>query len=90
VHDFVQIQVSEKLVPVQLHILDYLLERGFVDAQMIQELSSKISRVRYDLAPVMLPFRISKEFAPFEHADVDEIPTHRAPEVTSLLITLEM
>jgi hypothetical protein len=90
VHDFVEIQVSEKLVPVLLHDLDFLLEPRFVDAQMFQELSLEISRRRYDFAPVMLSFRIGKEFAPFEHADVDEIPIRRAPEVTSLLIIQEM
>jgi hypothetical protein len=57
---------------------------------MIQELTFEISRARYDFAPVMLSFRIGKEFAPFERADVDEIPIRRAPEVTSFLIIQEM
>jgi hypothetical protein len=47
-------------------------------------------RVRYDFAPVMLPFGIGKELAPFKYADVDEISTYHPPKVTPLLIILEM
>jgi hypothetical protein len=32
---------------------------------------------------VMFSVRISKEFAPFEHAAVDEISTYRAPKACS-------
>lgn len=73
VHDFLGVEMGDKLISIGSHGVDVVFKLGLRELQRLQEADEEGILVCDDLLPIVLPSLVAEELAPFQHADVEEV-----------------
>jgi len=72
--------VSDPLVSIFAKDANFLVERVFVQSQVLQKVPLESIRICDDSFPRVVPISFAEELAPVEHAHIKEITVYGIPE----------
>lgn len=72
-HDFLGVEMGDKLISVSSHGVDVVFKIGLRELQRLQEANEERILVCDDLPPIVLPSLVAEELAPLQHAGVEEV-----------------